>query len=441
MKPPSLDEKVDLSLPNKVVGPSVTESPQAWSIPLRTVFLLWVITLFDPHIWLSNYVGLIVRQIPAFIYLALGVMIVASPKPRASYPPLLLFMTYAVVSIPFAENIGRTYALVLKVLLLYCILAFGSLTFVTNVNRMMVLIQLFLWQFPWWSFHANFGGFVPWHPDSGNEDSFGPLMVMGLAYSFYYALAANHRRLRWTAFFVSGLCLVGVVSSFARGAVLATGFVVAYAWYRSPRKLRTLAILAVGAALFLIAANTLFPPGHFWSEMATISEATTSDSDLDRWRLWKIAWRAFLDRPIFGVGAGNFGVYAYEHLWSDPELMLYYQRGALWGRPTHNIYFQWLSELGLIGIIAFVWLLLDFWYRNAELRSVPFITAWSATGQRFDLHMLSLGLEAAMVAYLTTGLFYDQFFIHWFYSLLTLNALLHFNTKRLALQQRPQTSQ
>jgi hypothetical protein len=38
-----------------------------------------------------------------------------------------------------------------------------------------------------------------------------------------------------------------------------------------------------------------------------------------------------------------------------------------------------------------------------------------------------------MVAFLITGLFYDQLFVHWLFSLLTLNALLHATAKRLTL--------
>ena len=45
-----------------------------------------------------------------------------------------------------------------------------------------------------------------------------------------------------------------------------------------------------------------------------------------------------------------------------------------------------------------------------------------------------------MVGYLATGIFYNQLYIHWFYSILTLNALLQSNAKRIVLQQRPHSS-
>jgi hypothetical protein len=51
--------------------------------------------------------------------------------------------------------------------------------------------------------------------------------------------------------------------------------------------------------------------------------------------------------------------------------------------------------------------------------------------------MLSLALEAAMVGYLVTSVFYDQLYVHWFYSLLAVNVVLHMNAKRVMIHQSP----
>jgi hypothetical protein len=41
-----------------------------------------------------------------------------------------------------------------------------------------------------------------------------------------------------------------------------------------------------------------------------------------------------------------------------------------------------------------------------------------------------------MIAFLTTGFFYDQLFVHWLYSLLIMNAVLHAAARRVALAPR-----
>jgi O-antigen ligase len=409
---------------------------QRWSLPLFTVFVLWVLVLFDPHRWIApDMLG----PIPKFIYLALVLMIVVQAPGRAWYPPFLLFLAGGVMASAFAENIGVAQDLVFKNLLLYYILAIGSLTFINSVEKTTLILNLFLLQFLWWSFHGSLAGRVGWHPDLGNEDAFGPLMVMGIGYCYYFARATRNKGLALMGYLLTGLCVVGVVSAFARGAVLAAGALLAYMWLRSSRRGRSFPAFMVAIVVFVLAATLLFPGGQFWDEMSTVSEGFESGTGLDRWILWTTAWREFLENPIFGVGAGNFGIYAYTNLWADnPIFEGQYLQGHLWGRAVHSVYFQVLAEFGLVGTIAFASLLIDFWKRNVQLRSEPFISGWwSATQQGFDLHMLSLALEAAMVGYLVTSVFYDQLYVHWFYSLLAVNVVLHMNAKRVMIHQSP----
>jgi hypothetical protein len=244
------------------------------------------------------------------------------------------------------------------------------------------------------------------------------------------------------AFVLAGLSLIGVVSSIARGAVLAAGFLALYMWYRSGLRGQTLAAAALALGVVGVSADVLFPGGAFWQEMSTVSDGFEDATGFERSLLWKAAWHTFLSSPIFGVGAGNFGIFTSEHLWLSTELQDFYSQGQLWGKSVHSVYFQVLSEFGLVGTIAFVALLIDFWKRNAQLRSEALVAGWwSGTGQLFDLRMLSRALEAAMVGYLASGFFYDQLYVHPFYSILTVNAVLHANAKRVALEQPPPSTQ
>lgn len=419
------------------VETSIIPTTHRWSLPVLTVFVLWVLVLFDPQIFLARYGAGFLPEIPKFIYMALALIIVLQAPGRVWYLPLLLFVVGAIMASLFAENIGVAQDLVVKILLLYYILAIGSLTFINSVDKTTLILHLFLWQFLWWSLHAGFwGNGVGWHPELRNEDGYGPMMVLGIGYSFYFGMAARERTVRLAAFLVAGLSLIGVVSSFARGTVIAAGVVLVYVWFRSPRKGRTFGAVVVGLSVFVVAVAILYPGGEFWAEMSTVSEGFETGTGLDRWILWDMGWRVFLDNPIFGAGAGNFGFYAAEHLWSE-AITGYRTHWHFYGRGVHNVYLQVLSEFGLVGTIAFVALLVHFWKRNAELRSTALVSAWwPATRHRFDLYMLSLALETAMVAYLACGVFYNQLFVHWFYSIIIVNALLHATAKRVMLQQR-----
>jgi O-antigen ligase len=194
--------------------------------------------------------------------------------------------------------------------------------------------------------------------------------------------------------------------------------------------------VGVATAVLFITTSVVYHAGEFWARLATItSEGTQAGTGADRWDLWRLGWRVFTERPIFGVGAGNFGTYTLYHIPPDELLGRYaLHRGFLYGRVLHNAHLEILVEFGLVGVVTYLWMLVDFWTRNAALRSQPFTSAWArATRGRLDLPGLSLGLEGAMIAFLITGFFYDQLFVHWLYSLLTMNALLHAVAKRLAL--------
>jgi hypothetical protein len=62
-----------------------------------------------------------------------------------------------------------------------------------------------------------------------------------------------------------------------------------------------------------------------------------------RMQQWKIAWRAFRENPVLGLGAQGFDTYYYEHRVSDLQV-----------RQPHSQPLQLLSELGLPGAAAWL---------------------------------------------------------------------------------------
>jgi O-antigen ligase len=277
---------------------------------------------------------------------------------------------------------------------------------------------------------------IPWHFGLSNTDAFAPLMVIGMAFSYYYGMATRAKATAWFALLTGLLCLIGVVASDTRGASLAAAIVMLFVCLRSPHRGKALLWLGVATTVSVIATNIIYPAGEFWARLATIvSQGAQTGTGADRWGLWRLGWRVFTEHPIFGVGAGNFGVYAFYHIPSG-ELFGRYalNHWLIYGRVLHSIHMEVLVEFGLVGAAAYLWMLVDFRKRNAALRSPAFTAAWArATRGHVDLHGLSLGLEGAMVAFLFTGFFYDQLFVHWLYSLLALNALLHATATRLTV--------
>jgi O-antigen ligase len=259
-----------------------------------------------------------------------------------------------------------------------------------------------------------------------NYDAFGAINVGGLAICYFLALASPTAKYRGLMYLSAAVCTFGVVASFARGAVLATGVCFLIVWIRSPHKVRTFfAGIGVGI-IVLLGSSLLFDEGFFWAEiMSTFEEGASEGTGGERMILWRAAWRVFLEQPLFGAGPRNWGVFA-ASLFEQGDIQgVYANPGALYNMSLHSLYMTTLSELGIVGSIALIWIIVDYFRRNAALRTEAAQRRWEALGGRFALKGISLGLEAAMVAFLVNAAFYSLLVIHWFYTMLALNLMLH----------------
>lgn len=72
-----------------------------------------------------------------------------------------------------------------------------------------------------------------------------------------------------------------------------------------------------------------------------------------RWTTAKVAWHIFEDQPILGVGINNYGA-VLEKYWDVEDSFT--RRAAV-----HNTYLLYLSETGVVGFGAFLWLLFAFY--------------------------------------------------------------------------------
>jgi O-antigen ligase len=106
---------------------------------------------------------------------------------------------------------------------------------------------------------------------------------------------------------------------------------------------------AAAVGLLLLGLFVLFVwPGMYYS----IHEESAQGGDFDRFTIWRDAFGMFMSvSPAFGVGPGNYHPFVYYH-------------NTIWfGRQTyttaHSNYVQMASELGLIGLAAFLWVIIS----------------------------------------------------------------------------------
>jgi len=430
-------------LPAKAAA-AAPAAPARVHIPLTTkfVYLMWIFVLFDPQWLVAQWAGMWVGRIPVILFGIMLLMVCFKP-PRFWFPPLLAFMLYTIAIVPFAYNRGHTFNIV-KTLIAFYVIAIGTMAFVRNVHHAVPIVKgAMLWQFAWWVILGVRTGSVKWHPSLGNQDGFGPMMVIGIGAAYFYGLATRNKREQKIAFLTSLGCIIGLVSSFARGAFLGAVAVIGWAWLRSNRKGAT-SLAVIGGAACVVIGGVIFNGAkragtgktqaeqrgnvgaNWFTEMSSIGSGDGTQSD--RSVLWALARRVWKANPIIGVGAQNFGPYAAMHFAAGTTGGGYNDNpGILYDRQLHSTYWQILCEYGLVGSAIFIWMLWDFFQRNAQLRRPAFRKRWAeVSGGELDLGQLARGVETAMIGFLCTALFYNQIFdVHWLYTLITVNSVMH----------------
>jgi glycosyltransferase involved in cell wall biosynthesis/Ser/Thr protein kinase RdoA (MazF antagonist) len=213
--------------------------------------------------------------------------------------------------------------------------------------------------------------------------------------------------------------ILAVVFTYSRGAAIACALVLLAAALLTKAKIKYFL-----PALLALAPLALFVPQSFENRLASLSQLTAAlqDTPLDsedssfreRRRLMAVAWEMFSDRPLLGVGAGNypeqFDAYAGR---IGTTLRSYDNLGE---RRPHSLYLEILAETGLAGLLSFIAIiavaLLSLW---STYRSV------SDASERRSTYMIA-SLALALTAYLVTSLFLHGDYIRYLWLLLAIGA-------------------
>lgn len=152
--------------------------------------------------------------------------------------------------------------------------------------------------------------------------------------------------------------------------------------------------LGAGSGLILLAV-ALIPLSRTVRFRNTFSLEPGSTA-FSRIKLWQSAWRMFKEHPLTGVGPDNF-LYAYRTRYILPEA---------WAEPDlnhpHNLILDFGTRIGLGGIVVLIWLQARFW-----IASLKGYFGHSNTQAK----ILLLGLMASMITFLVHGLIDNSFFL------------------------------
>ncbi|MEX0826411.1 MAG: O-antigen ligase family protein [Acidimicrobiia bacterium] len=275
-----------------------------------------------------------------------------------------------------------------------------------------LLATLSIFQFATGSFGSTFGGFAQSAVQNifegtddvrisgpvGDPNFYAQLLVMIIPLAFDRMRDEISGLLRSIAGYAVVAMAVTVVLTFSRGGLLALAIVMAFMVVRHPPRLRTVA----AAGLLLVAALPLMPSGYA-ERLTSLTEVGEVEAGIDpslRGRTAELgaAMAMFWDRPLTGVGFGNF---AAEYPAYSDDLGIDVRDTP---REAHNLYLETAAETGLVGLVALTGLV------------VASFTALAAGRRRFrrmaDLRSDGIGFAVAvsLVGYLVTSVFLHMAF-------------------------------
>jgi O-antigen ligase len=192
---------------------------------------------------------------------------------------------------------------------------------------------------------------------------------------------------RWRAA-TAALLGVVVVFTFTRGIWLALLAALAiFAWVFARRTRTALAVLAAGA---LVAA--LLVPSLLRSRALTMADR---EANVERLLLWETTWNMLRDRPLLGVGIGNYPVAQAAYLRDEVPL-------AMTRTHAHNIWLQAAVERGALGALALLWL-------AASLLREAVVAVRRLPPQAAAARGLAVAALAALTGFFVDGLVQNNF--------------------------------
>jgi O-antigen ligase len=251
----------------------------------------------------------------------------------------------------------------------------------------------------------------------GNPNDLAMNMVTFLPVAIVFAV--DRRTAPWrraAAVFIAMLMLVTIVFTKSRAGVLGLLAVVICLIFLGTKVRRGFGRYVV----LVLVLGSPFAPKSFWDRMESIVDDETDKTEFTgtrqaRRELMEAGIDVFVERPLTGIGAGEFQ--AYNPPW----------RKQPW-TETHNTPIQVAAETGVFGLVAFLFLVFSTFvaaFRTRKMLARPptdaprdALSVFMSDDDRHSLYVVVVGLTTGLIGWFVCALFASVAYNWTFYYLL-----------------------
>jgi O-antigen ligase len=180
-------------------------------------------------------------------------------------------------------------------------------------------------------------------------------LVLAIPFMAFALGWIKRRYLRFVSLMLAIAAVFTIAITGSRTGVIGLLAALFFIWLISKRRLITMMVFLVAIAIGWVSL-----PAQYKERYSTITSGEVDASTQGRYDAWKAGLGMFYSRPFLGVGIDNFPVAYASGDFSEKRF---------WLRP-HNLYIQLISELGLVGLVAWTALIYYMMRQNFRLRKL-----------------------------------------------------------------------
>jgi probable O-glycosylation ligase (exosortase A-associated) len=247
----------------------------------------------------------------------------------------------------------------------------------------------------------------------GDNNHLAVALVMAIPLIVYLAIHSARTLVRLGCWIFAFFVLVAALFTYSRGGALALTAMAVLLWLRSPRRMATLAVLGVFAAVALA-----FAPDALWVRFGSIDDFRQDGSAMGRLAIWRVSLILAGQHPLTGVG---FQMTAHPGLVQriDPAVI---------PRAVHNSYLEVLVEAGIFAFLCHLTMIAA---TALYLRRIRRVTG-HAPQWRWAYDLAGL-LQASLLGYMVGSFFISFAFYDGWWFLVVVATALHVLVRRAAI--------